>query len=73
MENSIQDKVWELRILGHAIQINKRSNNDAKMVNKTLQLYLDRFAIIYMDDIFLYSDTKDQYIQLVKMILDALK
>ena len=44
-----------------------------KMINKALQSYLDRFAIIYMDDILVYSDTKDQYIRHVKMILDALK
>ena len=30
-----------------------------KVVNKTLQSYLNRFAIIYMDDILVYSDTKD--------------
>ena len=43
------------------------------MVNKVLQSYLDRFAIIYMDDILVYSDIYDQYIRHVKMVLDALK
>ena len=44
-----------------------------KMVNKTLQLYLDRFAITYMDDILVYFDTYDQHIKYVRMVLDALK
>ena len=44
-----------------------------KMVNKTLQSYLDRFAIIYMDDILVYSDIYDQHIRHVRMVLDALK
>ena len=44
-----------------------------KMVNKTLQSYLENFAITYMDDILVYSNTKNQYIKHVKMILDALK
>ena len=39
-----------------------------KMVNKALQSYLDRFAIIYMDNILVYSNTKNQYIRHVKMI-----
>ena len=44
-----------------------------KMFNKTLQSYLNRFAIIYMDDILVYSDTKDQHIKHVQMVLEALK
>ena len=44
-----------------------------KMINKTLQSYLDRFAIIYMDDILVYSNTKDQHVKHVKMVLDTLK
>ena len=43
------------------------------MVNKTLQSYLDRFAIIYIDDILVYSDIYDQHIRHVRMVLDALK
>ena len=30
MENGIQNKVWDVQIFGHAIWINKRSNNDTK-------------------------------------------
>ena len=44
-----------------------------KMFNKTLQSYLDRFAIIYINDILVYSDTKNQHIEYVKMILEALR
>ena len=44
-----------------------------KVVNKALQSYLDRFAITYMDDILVYSNTYDQHTKHVKMVLDALK
>ena len=30
MENGVQDKIRDLRIFGHAVQINKRFDNDAK-------------------------------------------
>ena len=30
MENGIQDKIWNVRIFGHAIRINKCPNNNAK-------------------------------------------
>ena len=44
-----------------------------KMVNKILQSYLDKFAIIYMDDILVYSDTKNEHVKYIKMVLDTLK
>ena len=43
------------------------------MVNKALQSYLDRFTIIYMDDILIYLNIKNEYIKYVKMVLDVLK
>ena len=30
MKKGIQDKTWDIRIFGHAVWINKRSNNNAK-------------------------------------------
>ena len=30
MENGIQEKIWDIRIFGYAVWINKRPNNDAK-------------------------------------------
>ena len=43
------------------------------MVNKTLQSYLDELGKIYMDDILVYSNIKNQHVRHVKMVLDALK
>ena len=43
------------------------------IINKILQSHLDRFAIIYMDDILVYSDTKNEHVKHVKMVLNVLK
>ena len=43
-----------------------------KIINKTLQSYLDRFAIIYMNDILIYSNTREDHVRHVKMVLNAL-
>ena len=40
MENGIQDKVWDVRIFGHAIRINKRPNNDAKNGKQNIAIIL---------------------------------
>ena len=34
-----------------------------KVINKALQSYLNRFAIINMDDILVYSDTRDDHVK----------
>ena len=31
MENSIQDKIWDIRIFGYTVWINKCPNNDIKI------------------------------------------
>ena len=43
------------------------------MVNKILQSYLNKFAIIYINDILVYSDTKNDHVKHLKMVLNALK
>ena len=44
-----------------------------KIINKILQSYLDRFVIIYMDDILVYSNTREDHVRHFKMVLNALK
>ena len=43
------------------------------MVNKALQSYLNKFAIIYMDDILVYSNTQNKHVKNVKLGLNALE
>ena len=38
-----------------------------------MQLYSDRFTIPYIDEILVYSDTRDEHVRHVKMVLNALK
>lgn len=42
------------------------------MINNILQLYLDKLIIIYNDDIIIYSNTKEEYLEYVKKILKTL-
>lgn len=43
------------------------------LMNNTLHKYLDIFAIVYLDDILVYSADKDEYMQHVKLVLEKLK
>src|SRR5438552_3477298 len=43
-----------------------------RRMNKVLRKYLDKFCIVYLDDILLYSKTKAEHARYVKLILKAL-
>lgn len=42
------------------------------MMNNILRPYLDKFAIVYLDDIVIYSKTKEEYLEHVEKVLKAL-
>ena len=42
-------------------------------INQVLKEYLDKFIIMYIDDIFIYLDTYEQYIEYVRKVLKKLR
>ena len=44
-----------------------------RRMNKVLQRYIDKFCIVYLDDILIFSKTAEEHEQHVKTILRALK
>ena len=43
------------------------------LINDILREYLDRFCIIYLDDILIFSDNKKEYKEYIIIVLKALK
>ncbi len=43
-----------------------------KVVNYTIRLFLDKFAVYYLDDILIFSKTLEEYKKHVRQVLDAL-
>jgi transposase InsO family protein len=41
-------------------------------INKVLREFLDVFCIAYLDDILIYSNTKEEHVQHVRLVLDRL-
>jgi hypothetical protein len=43
------------------------------LMNNIFREYLDKFVIIYLDDILIYSKTKEEHLQHVRIILETLR
>ena len=43
-----------------------------KRINSVLGEYLDKFIIAYLDNIIIYSNSKEEYFQYVKQVLQRL-
>ena len=44
-----------------------------RFINNAIRNYLDKFAGVYLDDILIYSKTREEHVQHVRYILKALK
>ena len=43
------------------------------LMNDIFREYLDQFIVIYLDDILIYSKTKEDHIQHIRKVLDILR
>ncbi|KAJ8663286.1 hypothetical protein O0I10_000524 [Lichtheimia ornata] len=43
------------------------------MMNSILGDFLDKFALVYLDDILIFSRTKEDHLKHVRMVLDRLR
>ena len=42
-------------------------------INEILYEYLDKFCLMYLNDILIYSDTEEEYLEYIKIILKKLR
>ena len=42
-------------------------------MNTILHEFLDKFVIVYIDDILIFSDTDEEHTQHIKLVLDRLR
>ena len=44
-----------------------------KLMNRVLRPYLRKFAVVYLDDIIIFSKNLEDHVQYVKMVLDKIR
>nr|GFA97877.1 hypothetical protein [Tanacetum cinerariifolium] len=80
-ENSFQNALWPLRILGYAIRFDKRTCRIhgphvpvfMNLMNRVCKPYLDKFVIVFIDDILIYSKNQEEHGEHLKTILNLLR
>nr|GEZ23372.1 putative reverse transcriptase domain-containing protein [Tanacetum cinerariifolium] len=72
-KNSIQNLVWALRVSGHPIRTDKRTAVFMDLMNRVCKPYLDKFLIVFIDDILIYSKNEKENKEHLKAILEFLK
>ncbi|GJS94342.1 putative reverse transcriptase domain-containing protein [Tanacetum coccineum] len=43
------------------------------LINKVCRLYLDKFVIVFIDDILIYSKTQEEHVEHLRLVLELLK
>jgi len=43
------------------------------MMTRILQPYLNKFVVVYLDDILIYSKTEEEHLKHIEIILDVIK
>ncbi|GJY26683.1 putative reverse transcriptase domain-containing protein [Tanacetum coccineum] len=74
-ENGISNSVWPLRVPGHAIRTLTYApyGIHGTLMNRVCKPYLDKFVIVFIDDILIYSKDEREHEEHLKTILELLK
>lgn len=57
------DEVWLLQFLVMPLGLTNANASLCTMMNKLFNPYLDHFVVIYLDDIMVYSNTLEDYVE----------
>nr|GEW42089.1 putative reverse transcriptase domain, ribonuclease H-like domain, aspartic peptidase domain protein [Tanacetum cinerariifolium] len=68
-----KNSVWTLRVSGHAIRTDKHTCDIHGPHEMGVQPYLDKFVIVFIDDILSYSKDDKEHEEHLKAILELLK
>ena len=45
----------------------------SRMMNRILEPYLDKFVLCYLDDIAIYSESEEEHLTHLRLVLDVLR
>nr|GEY22210.1 putative reverse transcriptase domain-containing protein [Tanacetum cinerariifolium] len=72
-KDGIQNLVWTLRVLGIPFGLTNAPAVFMDLMNRVYKPYLDKFVIVFIDDILIYSKNEKEHEEHLKAILKLLK
>ncbi|GKD94197.1 putative reverse transcriptase domain-containing protein [Tanacetum coccineum] len=72
-KNGIPNSVWSLQVPSYAIGLDERTSVFMDLMNRVCKPFLDKFVIVFIDDILIYSKNKKEHEEYLKAVLEWLK
>ncbi|RVW43719.1 Retrovirus-related Pol polyprotein from transposon 412 [Vitis vinifera] len=72
-EDHMCDQVWLIRVLSDAFRTHQCLSNVRTLMNKIFHPYLDKFVVVYLDDIIIYSNTLKEHVEHLRKVFKILR
>jgi len=72
-EDGIQNSIWSLWVPGYAFGVTNALAVFMDLMNCVFSPYLDKFVVIFIDDILVYSKNEEEHTEHLRVVLQTLR
>jgi hypothetical protein len=65
-------EVWSIRVYGDVMRLTNAPTYLMYMMNKVFMEYLDKFVMVFIDDILVYSRSEEEHDEHLRLVLQKL-
>ena len=73
MEYYFQDQRRTIHVVSHAFGLTNAPSTFMSLINEVLKEFLDKFVIVYLDDILIFSKTLGEHLIHIRKVFDKLR
>src|ERR1041385_7936122 len=72
-KNGFYHSLWSLRVHRHVLWFNQCPATFSRLMNSIFMEYLDKFVVVYLDDILIYSKNEEEHAEHLRLVLMKLR